>query len=219
LDLGGTSAADRIRGRARDRGGGVVFAHGIETPVMGWGDSDLQKNASSPFFLGGWYPPEAPTLFFKQAPLKEPYRTIYLSPRTRLPLYQAAFHGSVIASHHWLFDQLKIANAMADRAIAQQLYNVPALFHLNTATLAERLPALLRHDAFFRPVHAQLAGKTLERFDWLSDDRLVQQTRFSDGTRLIANFDAAPRRAGDVELPPQSVVAIGVGDAMLRFSA
>lgn len=198
---------------------GVLFAHGAETPVIGWGDPDLQKNASSPFFLGKWYPPNAPGIFFKPVPMKEPYKTIYFTPATRLPLYQGVFHGSVISSHHWLFDQLKISNAMADRALAQQLYNVPALFHLSADTLAARLPALKHHDAFFRPVHETLAEKTLERFDWLSADRQIHQTTFSDGTRLVANFDGVPRHAGGMDLPPRSVTTIGLADGPLRFTA
>lgn len=198
---------------------GVFFAHGLQTPVMGWGDPDLQKNKDSPFFLGGWYPPEAPASFFRQVPLKEPYRTIHLSPGTRLPLHQAVFHGSMIASHHWLYDQLKFSNALADRAIAQQLYNVPALFHINADSLAERLPVLLRNHAFFSRVHQRLANQTLDSFEWLTPDRLVQQTGFADGTRLIANFDTKARRAGALDLPPQSVTATGIGDEPLVFTA
>lgn len=198
---------------------GVLFAHGTETPVIGWGDPDLQKNAASPFFLGKWYPSDGPSIFFKSVPMKEPYKTVYLTPATRLPLYQGVFHGSVISTHHWLFDQLKIANALADRAIIQQLYNVPALFHLNAATLATRLPAIKRNDAFFRPAHIQLAEKTLERFDWLSPDRRLQQTTFSDGTRLIANFDTAPRVHDGKSLPARSVTAIGLAQTPPPFIA
>jgi hypothetical protein len=198
---------------------GVLFAHGVETPVIGWGDPELHKDESSPFFLGKWYPSDAPGVFFKAVPMKEPYRTIYFTPATRLPLYQGVFHGSVITTHHWLFDQLKIANATADRAIIQQLYNVPALFHVSAGSLSARLPSIRRHDAFFRPVHFQLAETTLERFDWLSADRQVQQTSFGDGTRLIANFDTAPRSANGVELPPQSVTALGIKSGPLLFAA
>lgn len=198
---------------------GVLFGHGIETPVFGWGDPDMQKDPKSPFFLGAWYPPEAPAIHFKQVPVKEPYRTVYFAPQTRLPLYQAAFHGAVIVSHHWSYDQLKFANVMPERALAQQLYNVPALFHLSATTLAERLPALRRHDAFFRPLHLRLAKQTLEGFDWLSDDRLLQQTRFADGTRLIANFAADARRTDGIAIPAHSVVAIIDGKPGAVFTA
>lgn len=198
---------------------GTIFAHGIETPGFGWGDPDLRKNKDSPFFLGGWYPPDAPTVFFKPVPIKEPYRTLYFDPRTRLPLYQAVFHDAVIVTHQWGFDQLKLANVAAERALLQQLYNLPPLFHLSAGTLADRLPTILRHDAFFRPLHQRLAHRAMEGFEWLSEDRLVQRTRFADGTRLVANFADAPRAIEGLALRPRSVTAIIDGRPARIFEA
>ena len=190
---------------------GVLFAHGIATPLFGWGDKELRKDAKSPFFLGNWYPPEGPSVFFKRVPLKQPYLALFFDPATRLPLYQGAFHGSVIVTHQWAFDQLKLANAAADRALLGQLYNIPPLFHLSAETLAARLPAIKRHDAFFRPMHERLAGRTMESFAWLSEDRLVQRTRFDDGTELVANFAGEERGVEGLRLPPRSVTAVVEG--------
>lgn len=198
---------------------GTIFAHGIETPGFGWGDRELRKDRGSPFFLGAWYPPDAPTMFFKPVPLKEPYRALYFDPRTRLPLYQAVFHDAVLVTHHWAFDQLKLANVATERALMQQLYNVPPLFHVSAATLAARLPAIRRHDAFFRPLHERLAHEAMEKFEWLSEDRLIQRTSFSDGTQLIANFADVSRSLGDLALPPHSVTAIIADRAERVFEA
>lgn len=198
---------------------GVLFAHGVETPLFGWGDPDLRRDPHSPFYFGNWYPSEAPGVFFRPVALKEPYLSLFFDPRTRLPLCQAAFHGSVIASHQWGFDQLKFANAVADRALIQQLYNTAPMFHLSAGTLEERLPAIRRHGSFFRPVHERLARRTMENFAWLSEDRLVQRTIFADGTQLIANFAATDRRADDLSLPAKSVTAIVRGQPNRTFQA
>jgi len=198
---------------------GPIFAHGIETPGFGWGDAELRKDKESPFFLGNWYPPDRPSVFFKAVPLKEPYRTLYFDPRTRLPLYQAVFHDAVIVTHHWAFDQLKLANVATERALTQQLYNTPPLFHVSAATLADRLPAIVRHDAFFRPLHKRLAQEAMTAFEWLSKDRLVQRTSFADGTQLIANFADDPRSFGHHALPRRSVTAIIGGRAAHMFKA
>jgi hypothetical protein len=194
---------------------GTIFAHGIETPGFGWGDTELRKDSRSPFFLGSWHPSDAPAVFFKPVPLKEPYRALYFDPRTRVPLYQAVFHDAVLVTHHWAFDQLKLANVATERALTQQLYNVPPLFHVSAGTLAARLPAIRRHDAFFRPLHERLAHQALETFEWLSDDRLIQRTRFSDGTQLIANFAGVPGSLKGLALPPHSVTTI-IGDRAAR---
>ena len=187
---------------------GVLFAHGMQTPVIGWGDADMSKNPDSEYFVGKWFPPEQPAVFFKSVPIKEPLRRIHFDPASRLPLYQAVFHGSLITTHHWLFDSLKLSNARVENELTQLLYNVPPLYHLSAATLAQRLPLMARQDAFFRPLHERLATQALTGFQWLSEDRQVQQTSFEDGTRLLANFDPAPREVDGRTLPGESITLL-----------
>jgi len=177
----------------------------MQTPVIGWGDVEMSKKTESRYFAGKWYPPEQPEVFFKPVPIKESLRRIHFDPASRLPLYQAVFHGSVITSHHWLFDSLKLTNVRADNELAQLLYNVAPLYHLSVDTLAQRLPQIARQDAFFRPLHERLASQALTGFEWLSADRLVQQTSFEDGTRLLANFDVQGREVQGQILPGRSI--------------
>ncbi|MEB2589988.1 glycoside hydrolase, partial [Bacillus cereus] len=95
-----------------------------------------------------------------------------------------------ITTHHWLFDSLKLSNVQVENELTQLLYNVPPLYHLSAATLKQRLPLIHRQDAFFRPLHQRLATQELTGFRWLTADRLVQETTFADGTRLVANFSS-----------------------------
>jgi hypothetical protein len=187
---------------------GIMFAHGMQTPVLGWGDRDMTQDKQSPYYVGNWYPPEQPAVFFKPVPLKEPLRTLYFEPTMRLPLYQAVFHGSVITTHHWLFDSLKLRNVQAENELVQLLYNVPPLYHLSAATVKQRLPLMLRQDRFFRPLHERLATQEMTGFRWLTADRQVQETTFADGTRLVANF-SAEQKEGYGAL---SVTALVVGE-------
>jgi hypothetical protein len=187
---------------------GILFAHGMQTPVIGWGDQAMTQDKQSPYYVGNWFPPEQPTVFFKPVPLKEPFRTVHFEPGMRLPLYQAVFHGSVITTHHWLFDSLKLSNVQAANELTQLLYNVPPLYHLSASTVEQRLPLIQRQDRFFRPLHQRLATQAMTGFRWLTDDRQVQETTFADGTRLVANFAAVPREG----YAASSVTALVVGD-------
>ncbi|MDC8760006.1 glycoside hydrolase [Janthinobacterium fluminis] len=199
---------------------GILFAHGMQTPVVGWGDKDMQKDKNSPYFLGSWFPAPQPTVFFRQVPLKEALRAIHFNPATRLPLYQAVFHGSVVTTNHWLFDSLKFANVRGDSELAQLLYNVPPLYHLSGDTLEQRLPIMKRQDAFFRPLHQRLATEPMTAFNWLSSDRLLQETRFGDGTRLIANFGDKDQQLDGRRLLKRSVTAInGDGSSTVYVAA
>ena len=192
---------------------GILFAHGMQTPVIGWGDPAMTKDKQSPYYVGNWFPPEQPTVFFKPVPLDEPFRTVYFEPSMRLPLYQAVFHGSVITTHHWLFDSLKLSNVRAENELTQLLYNVPPLYHLSASTVRQRLPVIQHQDRFFRPLHQRLATQAMTGLRWLTADRQVQETTFADGTRLVANF-AAEQREG---YPGRSVTALVVGEKSVVY--
>jgi hypothetical protein len=189
----------------------------MQTPYFGWGDRDLETNRQSPFYLGAWHPRRQPELFFKATPLKEPYLSVHFDPATRLPLYQTVFHGSLITTHHWLFDNLKLSNVRAQNELAQLLYNVPPLYNLSADTLAQRLPIIKRHDAFFRPLHQRLATQPMTDFRWLTTDRQVQQTTFGDGTRLIANFSPHERQVEDQTFAAHSIKAFMAGGEVTEY--
>ena len=110
----------------------IHFAHGMLTPVIGWGDKDL-KDRDSPYFMGAYWPPDGPGVFTQQVPLKPSYKKFFYDPRYRLPLYQTVFHDSVVATHHWGNASLKFADQVPTVALLEQLYNVPPLYHLNHA--------------------------------------------------------------------------------------
>lgn len=190
---------------------GIAFAHGLQTPVMGWGDPDIghqaNRNTRSPYYLGNYFPAEQPSVFFKQVPAKPLYRHVHFDARARLPLYQAVFHDALVTSHHWGMDNLKFGNVHRDSELAQLLYNVAPMYHLSAETLEQRLPAMRRMDAFFRPLHERLATQALVGFRWRTPDRLVQEVRFADGTVLLANFSSKTRRVDGKVLPAHSIRA------------
>lgn len=195
----------------------IHFAHGMLTPVIGWGDTDL-KDKASPYFLGAYWPPDGPAIYTKQAPLKPAYKPFYYDPRSRLPLYQTVFHDSVIATHHWGNASLKFSDQVRTVALLEQLYNVPPLYHLNLSEWKKHQGHILKHYAFFSPLHRELALQPMTGFEWLTDDRLVQRTTFSDGTTITVNFGDQPTSVAGVDLPGQSAVAVRPGGEVLRYS-
>ncbi|MDO6708175.1 glycoside hydrolase [Photobacterium sp. 1_MG-2023] len=171
---------------------GVVFAHGMETTGFGWTDPDMKTNRQSPYYLGAWYPDHKPAFFFRQARVKEPYRTLFFSPAFKVPLYQAVFHDELINSHHWHTDSLKFSDVQGIRDLAGMLYNTPPMVHLNRDEAQSperpRMRALQHYQQGFAPIHQALWDKALIGFEWLDASGNVQQTRFSDGSVLVANF-------------------------------
>lgn len=184
----------------------IHFGHGVMTPVVGWGDPDL-KDRNSPYFLGAYYPPEAPAVLFKQVPMKPQYRRAYADPRFRLPLYEVVFHDSVVATHHWSGGSLKYDDPDHARELLELLYNVPPLYHLNAKEWAAREAEIKAHYAFFSPPHREAGLAAMTDFRWLTPDRLVQRTAFAGGLELLANFGDHPFPYDGISLPKQSLTA------------
>lgn len=193
------------------------FAHGMMTPVIGWGDTDM-KAKDSPYYIGGYWPPEAPAIFVKQVPLKQRYLHLYFDPRFRLPLYQTVFHDSLITTNHWLSSSLKFPDAAENLTLLELLYNVPPLYHLNLAAFEKHAAHIKRHYAFFSPLHRKIGGKAMTDFEWLSPDRFVQRTEFGNAVELFANFGQAGFEHDGFVIPARSVVAKS-GDKIQIFSA
>jgi len=195
-------------------GGSVLFAdliqfgHGVHTPYLGHLDPAF-RDRSSPHYLGRHWPPDTPEQSFKRVPPPPVLRSPYFDPTVRVPLYQAALGDEVIATHHWSFDSLKFDDPAATRELLEILYRVPPLYHLNRQTWPERRERILKHLAFWGPLHRELATAPLVDFLCLSDDRLVQRTVFltEDGKVMITvNFGGEPQ-AG---YPPHSASVEGV---------
>ena len=182
------------------------FAHGMTVPVIGWGDPDM-KSKTSPYYVGGYWPPEGPAIHIKQVPLKPNYLYHYYDPRFRLPLYQIVFHDSVVTTHHWGSGSLKFKNAIGTLALLELLYNVPPLYHLNIEEFSKHKAWIKQHYAFFSPLHRQIGGQAMTDFEWLSEDKLVQRTEFGDTVEIFANFGADAFGYEDLVIPGRSVVA------------
>ena len=186
--------------------GAIHFAHGMMTPVIGWGDPDLTEK-QSPYYLGGYWPPDGPAFAIKQVPLKPYYVKFFYDPRFRLPLYQTVFHDSVVATHEWSSASLKFKDQAQTMELLELLYNVPPMYHLNLAELTKWQARIKAHFDFFSPLHRKLALVPMTDFEWLTPDRLVQRTTFGDGTAMVANFSEAAFNADGTAVPARSVVA------------
>ncbi|MFA0402418.1 glycoside hydrolase [Vibrio sp. 10N.222.52.C12] len=191
---------------------GIAFAHGLETVGFGWTDKDMKENRQSPYYLGRWYPDHKPDFFFKPAEVKEPYKSLLFSPQYRIPLYQAVFHDEVINTHHWHSDSLKFTNVQAERDLTAMLYNTPPMVHLTRdealSSSSQRIKALKHYQDGFEPMHEQLWDKQLVDSKWLDKSGDVQQTEFSDGSKIIANFSDQTFHQRGLKVSPSAIKAV-----------
>jgi hypothetical protein len=185
----------------------IHFGHGVHTPYIGHLDPAL-RDPKSPHYLGRHWPSDSPEQSFKPVPLPPSLKTPYFDPTVRIPLYQAALGDELIATHHWSFDSLKFAGLEQTRELMEILYLVPPLYHLNRQTWPLRRERILKHLAFWGPLHRELATAPLTRFAWLTKDRLVQRSTFQTPqgeVSITVNFGDTPQ----ADCPPHSATVTG----------
>lgn len=71
-----------------------------------------------------------------------------------------------------------------------------------------RIKALKHYQDGFEPMHEQLWDKQLVEFDWLNKNGDVQQTKFSDGSKIIANFSNKAFHHNGIDIAGLSIKAI-----------
>jgi hypothetical protein len=138
--------------------------------------------------FGGFWPPDRPGIFFKPfQPTPDEARLLF-GAADRLPLFDAAFHDSVVAVDRWEFGLMKVPSAARGRFARALLYGTPTIWSLDRRELARVGPWLKAAQDDFRKIHGGGAPLALTGFRWLTPDRLVQQTTYADGRVLTANF-------------------------------
>jgi hypothetical protein len=125
-----------------------------------------------------------------------------------LPLYQAAFHDSIITTHHWSAPSLKFKNVLVTNELLELLYGVPPLYHLNPEELTLHKKVILEHYKFFSPNYRKLAEQPLTDFAWLTADHSVQKTEFGQEAVVIANSSTTPYTYRGHSVPAQGVLLL-----------
>lgn len=144
--------------------------------------------------FGGFWPADRPGIFFKPfEPTPDEARLLF-GAADRLPLFEAAFHDSVVALDRWEFGLMKVPTETRGRFARSLLYGTPTIWSLDRRELVRVAPWLKAAQDDFREIHGDGAPVALTGFRWLTADRLVQQATYADGRVLTANFGEAARK-------------------------
>lgn len=191
----------------------MVFAHGLETPVIMWSDPDMRENKDSPYYVGSYAALDGgiPSKYNKVVPIKEEYKAIYTDPVYSLPLYKLVYNRSVITSHHWEWDSYKIKDQVGERRMTEYLYNTPPMAHLDKASWEEHKSDLSQNAKTWAPFQKAALQHEMTDFSMLTADRLVQKTQFGDKLSVIANFSDTDYEADGVKVAAQTALVLNDG--------
>ncbi|CAM4112589.1 hypothetical protein BAMA_13655 [Bacillus manliponensis] len=186
----------------------IAFAHGIETPVIKWGDEDMRKNKTSPYYVGAYWSAKQniPERYAKQVPVKDEYKEIYLNPVYSVPLYKLVYNDSVITTHHWEWGSMKIKDEVGNRMLNELLYNIPPLYHLDSQEWNEHKEAIIHHVQTWEAFHKKAVTEEMSNFTYLSDDRLVQSAQYGEDLKVIVNFSNNEFKSKNETIPAKSAI-------------
>lgn len=143
------------------------------------------------------------THIYRGAQVDEAITRYMLNPRCRVPLWELVFHDCVISYWYWGDSTNCCPDYMKTRDLFCRLYGLPPLYSFAASDWEQLRPMIL--DSYRRtvPVAHKLAFCEMTEFQYLQSDRLVQQTVFSDGTEVVANFSSEPFFYHGVRIAPE----------------
>lgn len=190
----------------------IAFSHGMTTPVIEWSDPDMRKNKTSEYYLGDYYSMNGgiPSKFSKEVKIKPLYQYIYLDHRFNLPLFQLVYNNAVITSHHWEWGTLKVPALVIEREIQEILYNVPPMYHIDRIDWAKNKNTIIKHVKEFSQLHQKNVRLEMLSFDFLSENRDIQISRFGKDDQvemeILANFSSLPFMSNNGNIPAKSLL-------------
>jgi hypothetical protein len=135
---------------------------------------------------------------------KPGYRELCLgfdfNPARRVPLFQLVYHDSVYCTRRWNQDPGRDASLWKHHDLMNVLYGTPPLWFMhpkagNVIGTPEWEHVKDRYLQTYQKVcrwHEKVGFDEMTDHRFLSDDRLVQETRFSSGWTVVVNFHDQP---------------------------
>ncbi len=128
------------------------------------------------------------------------YTRYGISPKYRIPLWELVYHDALVSTWYWGDSNgflYNVAPEISDRKdLMNVLYATPPLvwtnhlgfgWHRNRERLLETCYVTTR-------LHERLMYKEMLEHEFISDDRMLQRTRFDGNIYITANFDEKPRQ-------------------------
>ena len=115
-----------------------------------------------------------------------------LNPAYRAPLWEMVYHDCTVSYWYWGDSSNCCMELLPRRDLFNALYGTPPLYSFHTGEwplIRERVLASQKRAC---AVARRVGWEAMTDFEYLTDDKLVQRTVFSDGTAVTANFSDRP---------------------------
>jgi hypothetical protein len=115
----------------------------------------------------------------------------------RLPLWELVYHDCVVAQWYWGDYNNKLPALWDKRDLFNVLYGTPPMFMFNRDLWQKNRERFVQSYKNTSPVVRAVGYAEMTEHRFLTKDRNVQQTVFSNGVTITVNFGSAPYRLAD----------------------
>ncbi len=143
-----------------------------------------------------------------------------LNAKYRIPLWELVFHDCMVSYWYWGDNSNKYPTQWDRRDQLNALYGTPPMFYFDGPFWDKNKARFQQSYQKITPIARATGYSEMTDFQYLSSDRMVQFTAFSNGVRVIANFGPSGYKLADgAILSPGSIVSYGVKDALAGVNA
>jgi hypothetical protein len=141
----------------------------------------------------------------------EPVAKFQLGHAYRLPLWELVYHDCVVAQWYWGDYNNKLPSLWDKRDLFNVLYGTPPMFMFRRPYWQEHKDRFVRSYKDTCTVARAVGYAEMTDHRFLTPDRTVQQTRFSNGVTVTVNFADKPFRLPDgTDLAPMAYRTTGM---------
>ncbi len=134
----------------------------------------------------------------------------------RVPLWELVFHDCIISTWYWGDSSDFLIEAAPEITAKKDAFNIlygtmPMMWANQEGSWVKAKDLFLRTYRNTSRMHETVATAEMLSHEFLTADRAVQRTRFSDGTEAVVNFGEKPHRVtagGRSRLLPQNGFAV-----------
>lgn len=119
------------------------------------------------------------------------YRNFNMSPQKRVPANGIVYGDARVATWAWGDNTLLQPEYVLRKDLFNILYGTAPSYHISSRTYWKNKDTILASYGRVVPVYEKLFGAALVNHRWLTPDRNVQQTDFSNGWHVVVNFGSS----------------------------
>lgn len=124
----------------------------------------------------------------KRSELNPEMESFMLNPKYRIPLWELAYHDCAVNYWYWGVSSCICPEIMHKFDAFDALYGYPPIYSLDVSgwnLLKEKIAESYKRVS---PIAELVGFEKMTNFEYLTDDKLVQKTTFSNGASVVANF-------------------------------